>query len=622
MNLKRRVKKTLRFLDFIRALVLEQMPEKMLSLLEKIFESTLKITAFLIPLLTATSFGIILYTVGFEDFYQLHQKTYVIQRFLVLTLAILIGIRFLLLLPRVTRWRARFFNLFVVILIFFLNSMTAEILRLQEGSSALITSKLILFFGVLVLFTIEISGLLRFIYRRGVNAALLFVASFGAFIIIGGFLLMLPNATTDGIHPVDAFFTSASAVCVTGLTVLDTATAFTMTGKVIILMLIQIGGIGIMTFAGLIAFLITGTVSIENQLALRDMVSSDRMANVISFIGKVVMVTFIFEGIGAFLIYGSLTDKMFSTEGQKIFFSIFHSISAFCNAGFSTLSDNLYDTRMRFEYGLHWVIATLVILGGMGFPVLFNISTFLRVKVTNAIRRIVKNPELENYTNVLQATAKLSLATYFILLAFGFVAYFLLEFNSTLRDHHTLFGKITTSFFGSVTPRTAGFNSVDLSLLSLPTVMIYLMLMWIGASPGSTGGGIKTTVAAVAFLNMKSIVMGRERTEAFRAEIPFTSIKRAFAIILLSLVVLGVAVLLLTIYDSEKGLLKLAFETFSAFSTVGLTLGITAQLSFFGKLVIMSVMFIGRVGALTLLFAVVTRSEERRYRYPPEQIMF
>jgi Trk-type K+ transport system membrane component len=192
-----------------------------------------------------------------------------------------------------------------------------------------------------------------------------------------------------------------------------------------------------------------------------------------------------------------------------------------------------------------------------------------------------------------------------------------------LNEHNTVFGKITTSFFaGSVTPRTSGFNTVDVALLSLPMLMIYLLLMWIGASPGSTGGGIKTTVAAVAFLNMKSIVFGHERTEAFRSEISSASIKRAFAIILLSVLVLGLAVLLLSIYDYEKGLLKLAFEAFSAFSTAGVSLGVTPQLSLFGKLVIMVVMFTGRIGALTLLFAVVTRSVEKPYRYPSEDIMF
>lgn len=607
---------------FAGGLVIEQVPEKTAALLASVVSIAGRVTAFLIPLLLAVLLGIVIYTVGFDDFYQQVEKAHLAYRYILLLLCILFTVRFLIMLPRLRRWRARFFNAALLILIFYLRSLTEDIPLLETASSMLIAKKLLLFAGILFLFFIEVSNILRFIYRRGVNPAMLFVGSFVAFIILGGFLLLLPNSTTTTITAVDAFFTSASAVCVTGLIVVDTATEFTTTGKVVILMLIQIGGLGIMTFAGMISFLVVGTVSIQNQLALRDMISTSRMSNVISFISRVVVVTLTFEAIGAFMIYGMVSEKMFETESQKIFFSVFHAISAFCNAGFSTLSLGLYDANLRFNYSLHWVIATLIILGGMGFPILFNIFVYFRVKITNNLQNIMGNPERENYTNVLQATSKLALATYFILLAAGFVTYFIFEMNHTLLAHPTSFGKITTSFFGSLTPRTAGFNTVDLADLSLPTIMIYLLLMLIGASPGSTGGGIKTTVAAVAFLNMRSVVLGHERIEAFKTQITTTSVKRAFAIILLALLVLGLSVLFLSINDAEIGLLRLAFETFSAFSTVGLSLGVTADLSDFGKIVIIAVMLIGRVGALTLLFAVVTKSAAKPYKYPSEEIMF
>lgn len=622
MNFKRNLRKVLRSCRYTLELLLEQAPEKFRSAFRSLSQLTLKTTAFFIPLLVTLSLAIIIYGVGFEDFYKPHEVAYRTHRAVFLDLAILFTARFFCMLPQVTRWRSRLFNLLLVMLVFYLKDLIGTIPDLDPGSVAFTTNKLTLFFGIIVLFITEVSHILRFIYRRGVNAAMLFVASFAFFIVFGGFMLMLPNATTHYIHPVDAFFTATSAVCVTGLTVVDTATAFTLTGKIIILVLIQIGGLGIMTFAGMISFLMTGSVSFQNQIALRDMLSSDRMSNVISFISSVVLVTLTFEAVGAFMIYGSLPNGVFNSQGEKIFFSVFHSISAFCNAGFSTLSNGLYDRSIRFNYGLHWVIATLIILGGMGFPIVFNIFIFVRIKITNIFRHILRDPARESYTNILQATSKLALSTYFILLLIGFVAYFVFEFNYTLSEHNSIFGKITTSFFGSVTPRTAGFNTVDITFLSLPMVMVYLLLMLIGASPGSTGGGIKTTVAAVAFLNMKSIVLGHERTEAFRSEISVVSVKRAFAIILLALLVLGIAVLLLSVYDSEKGLLKLAFEAFSAFATVGLTLGVTPQLSILGKFVIMVVMFIGRVGALTLLFAVVTKSGGRPFRYPSEDIMF
>lgn len=622
MSFKTKLKKALRFIRLLRALVLERIPDKAATMLETIFEISLKVAGFLIPLLVTLSLTIVIYTVGFEDIYQQHQKAYSAHKGILLVLVILMIVRVLIMLPQVVRWRSRLFNVLMVVLAFYLQHLSTEIPQLEAGTSALIARKITLFSGILFLFIIEVSQILRFIYRRGVNPAMLFAGSFVTLIIIGGFLLLLPNATTKGIDPVDAFFTSASAVCVTGLIVVDTASVFTTTGKVFLIMLIQIGGLGIMTFAGLISFLVTGSSSIQSQLALRDMVSSNRISNVISFISRVILVTITFEAIGAFLIYGSLDEQMFKSEGEKIFFSVFHAISAFCNAGFSTMSNGLYEGTVRFNYGLHWIIAILIILGGMGFTIVFNIFTFFRIKVINTFKRLLRDPDRENYTNILQATARLALVTYLILLFVGFVSYFIFEFNYTLQDHTTVFGKVTTSFFGSVAPRTAGFNTVDILKFSLPTLMIYLLLMFIGASPGSTGGGVKTTVAAVAFLNMKSVVLGHERAEAYRAEISVASIRRAFAIILLSLLVLGIAVLLLSIYDYKHGLLKLAFEAFSAFGTVGLSLAVTPQLSTFGKFVIMAVMFIGRVGALTLLFAVVTKSGGRPYKYPSEDIMF
>jgi trk system potassium uptake protein len=623
MDFRLQAKKVRRYLRFVRALLLEQVPEKLMALIRGVLHIALKVGSFLIPLLITISLAIIVYTIGFKDFYQQQAQAYIAHGYILLLLSILFTIRFLIMLPDIKRWRSRFFNLALVVLVFYLRSLSENIPLLEAGSSELILEKILLFSGIALLFFTEVSYVLRFIYRRGLNPALLFVGSFAAFIVMGGFLLLLPNSTTEGISPIDAFFTAASAICVTGLLVVDTATAFTMTGKVIILMLIQLGGLGIMTFAGLIGFMVTGSVSIQNQIALRDMLSSSRMSNVITFISRVVIVTITFEAIGAFMIYSSIQEGMFESEGQKIFFSVFHAISAFCNAGMSTLPDGLYDGRVRFNYNLHWVIGLLVVLGGMGFPVVFNIFTYLRIKVANTVKTLLRDPNRESYTNILQTTSKLALSTYFILMLGGFVTFFLFEYNGALHEHSSLYGKITTSFFsGTATPRTAGFNTVDITMLSLPTVMIYLLLMYIGASPGSTGGGIKTTVAAVAFLNMKSIVLGHERTEAYRSEISGASVRRAFAIILLSLLVLGISVLLLSIYDSELGLFNLAFEAFAAFSTAGMALGVTAQLSVFGKLVVMATFFIGRMGALTLLFAVVTKSGERPYRYPSENIMY
>src|SRR5690606_20352546 len=219
-----------------------------------------------------------------------------------------------------------------------------------------------------------------------------------------------------------------------------------------------------MTFAGLIAFMVTGSASIQSQLALRDMLSSGRISNAITFVTRVVVVTITFEAVGAFLIYGALPVELFDTEGDRIFFAVFHAVSSFCNAGISTLPDGLYHTQLRFNYTLHWIVGLLVILGGMGFPVVFNIFTFIRVRAINLIKRIVGDPIPELHTNILHTSSRLALTTYFILLFAGFVCFLLLEYNNTLREHTSTFGKITTSFFaGSVAPRTSGFNTFEVT---------------------------------------------------------------------------------------------------------------------------------------------------------------
>ncbi len=207
-------------------------------------------------------------------------------------------------------------------------------------------------------------------------------------------------------------------------------------------------------------------------------------------------------------------------------------------------------------------------------------------------------------------------------LLIGFVTYLLFEQNHTLRDHPTLYGKIVTSFFGAVTPRTGGFNSVDMTLLSLPIILIYLLLMWIGASPGSMGGGIRTTTLGVAVLNVVSVLRGKDRSEFFKSEISHFSIRRAFAIILLSFFMIGVFTFLVSVNDGEKGLIMIAFETFSAFSTTGLSLGLTPNLSNQSKLVLVFTMLVGRVGMLTLFVAFIKQSKQLYYRYPKEEIAF
>ena len=340
------------------------------------------------------------------------------------------------------------------------------------------------------------------------------------------------------------------------------------------------------------------------------------------FVYEVVFVTMLFEAIGALAIYFSVDDSLFERKVDKWFFSIFHSVSSFCNAGFSTYTYGLYEPVVRFNYFLHLFVSFLVILGGMGFPIVFNLYRYISIRVQNIVRRVMKTPACAYFPNIIMVNSRLALVVSAFLLATGFVAYLFFEYDNTLAQHPTYFGKIVTSFFGSVTPRTAGYNTVDLAAMSLPMIFIYLLLMWIGASPGSTGGGIKTTTAGVAFLNMISVLRGQERTEFFRSEVSEQSVRRAFAIIVSSLLIIGVAVFFISYYDSDKGFIKIAFETFSAFSTVGLTLGITPALSTGSKIVLIITMFIGRVGTITLLVIFIRQSRKLYYHYPKEDIAF
>ncbi len=623
MRFKGIVNKLLRFVVRTKRRFNDRVVNKGLHTGEIVFHKGYEITGGVIPVLCTVLFGLMIYDVGFNKFNDSTSFAFEVIREVTLVLLISVIFRFIFEWGDKRTWVAHVYSFFFVVIMYYMYDL---ILTLQNwhvpiGREFQIR-KLGVFAGIVFVFLSEVSHVLRFIYRKSVNPSFIFVASFAIFIGIGALLLMLPNATTGGITTIDAFFTSASAICVTGLAVVDTGTHFTLMGQIIILVLIQIGGLGFMTFTGLLGYLAAGSVSFQGQLLLKDMLYTQQINNVIQLIIRIILVTFIFEIIGFLAILSTLTKDLFDTEFQRVFFALFHSVSAFCNAGFSTLSNGLYDRGYRFNYSFQIIIAMLIILGGLGFPIVFNIYTYVRIKVSNFVRRLLGDPYQENFTRVLQISSRLALGCSTILLVVGFASFFYFEQHTTLNEHHTIWGKVVTSFFGSVTPRTAGFNTVNMASMTLPTVMIFLLLMWIGASPGSTGGGIKTTTAAVAALNMVSVIRGKDRTEFHRTQISEHAVKKAFAIILLSLLIIGSSIFLISLNDADKGLLEIAFESFSAFSTVGLTLGITPGLSGISKTVLIVVMFIGRVGALTVIVAFVNQSKQLYYRYPTEDIIY
>lgn len=451
-----------------------------------------------------------------------------------------------------------------------------------------------------------------------INPAQLFIVSFLGTIFFGALLLMLPNATVGGISFIDALFTSTSAVCVTGLIVVDTATYFTHLGQTILIILIQIGGLGILTFVTYFSYFFKSGGSYKNQLVLSDISSTNRIGEVFYLLKKILIITISIELFGAILIYFFVHDFPFYNTYDRIYFSFFHSISAFCNAGFSTLTNGLFDDGLRFNYLFQTVIILIFVLGGLGFPIVANIikyfKTFLLVKFSKLI-----NKQIHYKPWVLNINSRITLITTLSLTVIGSVLFYFIEYNNTLIDHHGI-GKVVTAVFGATTPRTAGFNSVNMLNLSTATILITIFLMWIGASPLSTGGGIKTSTFAIAILNFISLARGKTRIEVFRREISENSVRKAFAAIFLSLLVVGVGILTISIFDHDKSLTSIAFECFSAYSTVGLSVGITSSLTVYSKLVLIIIMFIGRVSLLSILIAFIKKEKYKNYRYPNEEI--
>lgn len=482
-----------------------------------------------------------------------------------------------------------------------------------ETSFAFVLAAIILF--VREFSTIEIN------YKRKIlNPAQLFIISFMAIILLGAFALMLPKATENGIDFLDALFTSTSAVCVTGLSVVDTQTSFTIFGKTIIMVLIQIGGLGILTFASYFAYFFKGGTSVENTLVLGELANENKVGEVFKTVGRILILTLSIVLFGAIGIFFTVPKELFNGFWEQVFFSLFHSVSAFNNAGFSTLSNGLYDTSLRFNYSLHLIVAGLIIFGGIGFPIMFNVLRFIKYKVILLVNQFYNTKKHTHIPWVVNLNTQIILITTTILLIMGTLGFYFFEYNGVLKDHGP-FGKWVTAFFGAVTPRTAGFNTVDMASLSFSTLMFTILLMWIGASPASTGGGIKTSTFAIATLNFISLAKGKDRIEINRREVADISIRRAFAIISLSLAVIGFAVLVLVKIEPDKDFIHLSFECFSAFSTVGLTINVTPHLGEGGKLVIIGLMFIGRVSTLTFLIAIIRKTKYKNYKYPKEEIL-
>jgi trk system potassium uptake protein len=436
------------------------------------------------------------------------------------------------------------------------------------------------------------------------------LAGFLFVIISGTVLLKLPVSTANGyITWIDAFFTATSAVCVTGLIVVDTGSYFSVFGQIVILSLFQIGGLGVMTIAVLFFQWIGKQISLQQRILVQDLYSVAPRKDIFRLVSSVVIFTFTAEIIGMLLLYIRWSHTM--PVRNAWFHSIFHSISAFCNAGFSLNSDSMI--AHKSDALINLTMCCLIIAGGIGFPVLYDLAITFR----NRKKRLK-----------LTVQTRVVLVTTFVLIVGGALIFGILERHSP-DVSASLNDRVLTALFQSVTCRTAGFNTVDIGALKSTTIMMAVFLMFFGASPGSCGGGVKTTTLAILSGFVISRFKRSKYVNIFRKTIPLDTVNRSMALVVISALLICVtlfAILSHGLLTESSGLnqqifLACLFETVSAFGTVGLSMGITSELNTSGKLWIILMMIIGRLGVLTFAYLIVGKSTEKHIEYAEENIM-
>ncbi|PDM39792.1 MULTISPECIES: TrkH family potassium uptake protein [unclassified Geobacillus] len=429
------------------------------------------------------------------------------------------------------------------------------------------------------------------------------VLGFSFIILIGAFLLTLPAATVDGkgLPWLDALFTATSATCVTGLVVVDTGTTFTLFGQLVILALIQIGGLGFMAFATLFALILGKRISLKERLLIKESLNNLSIDGVVRLVKRILIFTAVIELIGGILLAIRFSFDM--PLPKAIYFGFFHAISNFNNAGFDLMGDFRSLTGYVDDPLVTLVVCTLITLGGIGFIVMNEVYEYRQTR------------RFSLHTKIVFVMSS-------ILVVFGTILIFILEYHNpkTLQPLSPL-GKFLASLYQAVTPRTAGSNTLNIPDLTQPTLFLIIFLMFIGASPGSTGGGIKTTTFATLLGAVWSNIKGKEDVIFFRNRILYDTIYKALTVTVSGLFVVMMITMLLTITEPNKDFLMILFEATSAFATVGLSMGLTPELSPVGKILIILTMFAGRVGPLTIAYAVTLHRKPDPFKFPKGKIM-
>ena len=463
-------------------------------------------------------------------------------------------------------------------------------------------------------------GVVRLIGKR-TNPSLILSGSFLIFIIIGSFVLMLPKCTVNGISYVDSLFVATSAVSITGLTTVDVSTTFTPFGLIVLALLIQIGALGVMTFTSFFALFFSGNTSIYSQLMVKDMIYTKSLDSLIPTLLYILGFTLAIELAGAALLFWSIHGTLNMTVHEEIVFSAFHALSAFCNAGFSNIEGGLSNPMLLHGTQSVYLVASLLILaGGIGFPILVNFKDAVVHYMRRMWYRMRGVPFNEVLSHVYNMNTKIVLFTTGLLFVSGAVIFFILEYNHSLAGL-SLWEKAVQSIFNSVTPRSAGFSSLNPAGFLNVTIVFILFLMWIGGASQSTAGGIKVNTFAAIWLNLRAIVTGRDSVTAFRRRIAIGSIRRANAVVALSILSYLAYSLILMLLEPELPARALLFESCSALFTVGSSLGVTADLGSASKILLCTAMFIGRVGIISLLMGLAASGKYRPVKYPTDTII-
>lgn len=443
-----------------------------------------------------------------------------------------------------------------------------------------------------------------FLKNKSFSPYMTILLSFMVVTILGGILLSLPISMRYGksVKLIDGFFIATSAICVTGLSSIDIGSVYNIFGQMVILVLIQLGGLGVITFTSVIIIMISKKIGYYTKKIVQEDINIDTTFKIEEYVKKVILSVIVIEFIGTVILFFEFIKKFGFLKA--VYYSFFHSVSAFCNAGFSLFSDNLYEFKNSFI--INMTIPLLIFLGGIGFSTILNCYNVLRKKEKR-----------------LTSTTKLSIKISIFLVIIGMVAMFFLEYSNKSTIGNLSFGqKLEASFFQSVTTRTAGFNTISILGLKRSTSLLFVILMFIGASPGSTGGGIKTTTIGLIILGTLATLKNKDTIEYDKRSVSWRIYSKAITVLFISLIYTTICVFLLILFERNKNLLDLVFEVFSAFGTVGLSRNLTPSLADISKFILIVTMFVGRVGPLTIALALSKSNLKKgRYTYPQENIL-